>query len=82
VNFVTLLVRAMSAPTERERTLTLRERSFLQALADGDDYITIATKQHIAYRSLKNYMARLFGKMGADSRTHAVAMGLRRGLIQ
>lgn len=67
-------VPGLTCPTERE----IR---FLQALADGFEYAHIAYNEGMALASVKNLAKLICDKLGADNKTHAVAMALRRGLI-
>ncbi len=53
----------------------------LQLLADGEDYRRIAAALGLSLGTLKNHAKTLCEKLGADNKTHAVAMALRRGLI-
>jgi DNA-binding NarL/FixJ family response regulator len=64
--------------------LSTKERFILQALADGEDYDNIAkaVSQTSTYASVKNMTYRAMHKLGADNRTHAVALAFRRGFIQ
>lgn len=62
--------------------LTAHELELLQALADGDGYIAVARNWHNTLGTVKNTSKRMLNKLGADNKTHAVALALRRGLIK
>ena len=61
--------------------LTRREREVLALLADGASNREIASSLGIAARTVAVYVTSILSKFGAESRTEAVAMAIRRGLI-
>ena len=61
--------------------LTRREREVLQMLASGLANKEIAARLNISDHTVKFHVASLLGKLGASSRTEAVALGIRRGLV-
>lgn len=61
--------------------LTPREKEVLQMLASGLGNKQIAAHLKISEHTVKFHVASILGKLGASSRTEAVALGLRRGLI-
>jgi two-component system, NarL family, response regulator YdfI len=61
--------------------LTAREREVLQMLAAGSGNKQIAAKLAISEHTVKFHVASILGKLGAESRTEAVALGIRRGLV-
>ncbi len=61
--------------------LTPRERDVLAMLAEGLGNKTIARRLGISEHTVKTHLAGLFAKLGASSRTEAVALGVRRGLV-
>jgi DNA-binding NarL/FixJ family response regulator len=61
--------------------LTPREREVLQMLASGLGNKQIAANLKISEHTAKFHVASILGKLGASSRTEAVSLGLRRGLI-
>jgi len=61
--------------------LTVREREVLQHLADGLDTEAMAEKMGISSATVKTHIKRLFARMGVHSRAEAVAMGIRREII-
>jgi DNA-binding NarL/FixJ family response regulator len=62
--------------------LTPREAEVLQLLADGLGNKDIAAKLGISEHTIKFHIRSILGKLGAASRTEAVARGLRSGLIE
>jgi DNA-binding NarL/FixJ family response regulator len=66
---------------ELAEPLTPRESEVLQMLASGLANKEIATKLAISEHTVKFHVASILGKLGASSRTEAVARGIRRGLV-
>jgi DNA-binding NarL/FixJ family response regulator len=62
--------------------LSVKERFILQGLADGNEYDAIAESISSTRASVKNMAWRAMIKLGAETRTHAVAQAFRRKLIQ
>jgi DNA-binding NarL/FixJ family response regulator len=61
--------------------LTSREREVLQLLARGLGNKEIAAGLKISEHTVKFHVASILGKLGASTRTEAVTVGLRRGLV-
>ena len=75
-------VMEMSVETaEGIETLTPREKEVLQWMASGMGNKEIATRLKISEHTVKFHVASILGKLGAGSRTEAVFIGMRRGLI-
>jgi DNA-binding CsgD family transcriptional regulator len=62
-------------------TLTRRELQVLRMLADGLGNKEIAQQLGISDHTAKFHVAQILAKLGAGSRTEAVALGIRRGLV-
>jgi two-component system NarL family response regulator len=62
--------------------LTPREMAALKLVADGKANKEIATALDISERTVKTHLAHLFEKLGATSRTEAVRVATRRGLVR
>jgi two-component system NarL family response regulator len=62
--------------------LTPRELSSLRLLADGKANKEIAQELDISERTVKTHLGHLFEKLGVTSRTEAVKVATRRGLIR
>jgi NarL family two-component system response regulator YdfI len=66
---------------DTDRALTLREVEILEMLAEGLRNQAIARRLRISTYTVKFHVASILGKLGAGSRTEAVTLGVRRGLI-
>jgi len=66
---------------ELTEPLTRREREVLQMLAAGLGNKEIASRMGISDHTVKFHVASILGKFGAESRTEAVSLGIRRGLV-
>jgi len=62
--------------------LTPRELSTLRLMADGHSNKEIASALEISERTVKTHLGHLFEKLGVTSRTEAVKVGTRRGLVR
>jgi two-component system, NarL family, response regulator YdfI len=67
-----------AAPVE---TLTAREIEILGMLAEGSGNKQIAHQLGISEHTVKFHVGSIMGKLGAGSRTEAVTVGVRHGLI-
>ncbi|MFL5459842.1 MAG: response regulator transcription factor [Gemmatimonadales bacterium] len=63
------------------RALTRRELSVLRLVALGLGNKEIASQLGISTHTVKYHLASLLAKLGVHSRTEAVTMGLRKGLV-
>jgi NarL family two-component system response regulator YdfI len=76
---------AGSAPArpldELAESLTRRELEVLQMLATGLSNKEIAARLGLSEHTAKFHVASILGKLGAGSRTEAVSLGIRRGLV-
>ena len=61
--------------------LTPREQEVLRLLALGLANKEIASRMNISEHTVKFHVAAILGKLGAASRTEAVAIGIRHGLV-
>jgi NarL family two-component system response regulator YdfI len=62
-------------------TLTVPELEVLRLVADGLSNKEIATRLRISEHTVKFHVASVMGKLGAESRTEAVTIGIRRGIV-
>ena len=62
--------------------LTPRELATLRLLADGKSNKEIANSLGISERTVKTHLGHLFEKLGVTSRTEAVKIATRRGLVR
>jgi DNA-binding NarL/FixJ family response regulator len=65
-----------------EDALTARELEVLQQVAGGNRNRDIAGRLFITEETVKVHLKHIMEKLGAKDRTAAVAIGLRRGIIQ
>jgi DNA-binding NarL/FixJ family response regulator len=65
-----------------DEALTAREIEVLQQIAAGNRNRDIAEKLFIAEETVKVHIKHIMEKLGASDRTQAVAIGVRRGIIQ
>ena len=77
------LSRRHDAATRRApaTALTGRELEVLRMLADGAANKTIAWKLGISEHTVKFHVAQILAKLNAGTRTEAVTLGIRQGLI-
>jgi DNA-binding NarL/FixJ family response regulator len=66
---------------EGERTLTVRQREILQMLADGLQTDAVARQLGLSTETVRTHTKRILAKLHADTRTQAVAIAIRNGLI-
>jgi DNA-binding NarL/FixJ family response regulator len=67
---------------EGERTLTARQREILQMLADGMHTEEVARQLGLSTETVRTHTKRILAKLQAGTRTQAVAIGIRSGLIE
>jgi DNA-binding NarL/FixJ family response regulator len=78
----TLLAASVSAQVSSEaHTLTARELEVLRMMAEGAANKTIAWKLGISDHTVKFHVASILGKLNAGTRTEAVTIGIKKGLI-
>jgi len=62
--------------------LTPREIAVLRLIATGNANKVIAGELSIAEDTVKSHVTNILAKLGANDRTHAVTIGLKRGIIE
>ena len=67
---------------EGDRTLTVRQREILQMLADGMQTEAVARRLGLSTETVRTHTKRILAKLHADTRTQAVAIAIRNGLIE
>jgi two-component system, NarL family, response regulator len=65
-----------------EENLTPREIDVLRLIATGNANKEIAAQLSIAEETVKSHITNILAKLGANDRTHAVTIGLKRGIIE
>jgi NarL family two-component system response regulator YdfI len=68
-------------PGSPQHALTPREIEVLNMLAEGLGNKTIAWRLGISEHTVKFHLGSIFSKLNASSRTEAVTLGIRQGLI-
>jgi DNA-binding NarL/FixJ family response regulator len=79
---VPVVVAACLAEHLSEEDLSKRETEVLQHLAGGNRNRDIAERLFITEETVKVHVKHIMEKLGAHDRTHALAIGARRGFIQ
>lgn len=64
-----------------DSALTPREISVLKLIVGGNSNKDIAAQLHLTEESVKGYVKNILLKLDANDRTHAVTIGLKRGII-
>ena len=75
-------IAALLAEHYSDTMLTTREVEVLNYLIGGNRNRDIADRLFITVETVKVHIRHILEKLGAADRTHAVAIGLRRGIIQ
>ena len=65
-----------------DRTLSARQRQILQMLADGMQTDAVAKDLGLSTETVRTHTKRILAKLEASTRTQAVAIGIRYGLIE
>jgi len=65
-----------------EDALSEREIEVLRQLASGNSNKMIADKLDLSEETIKAHMRNILSKLGANDRTHALAIALKRGIIE
>lgn len=77
-----LLPEARSEPDSRRPMLTERELEVLAGMCEGRSNAEIGRSLFLSEDTVKTHARRLFRKLGALDRAHAVALGYRWGLVR
>lgn len=64
-----------------DAALTPREIDVLRLIARGNANKIIAAELSLTEETVKSHIRNILSKLGANDRTHAVAIGLKRGII-
>lgn len=76
-----LTQRVVETMRAHQVTLSEREREVIRLVAEGLSNRAIAKALFLSEATVKTHLARAFGKLGVDSRTGAVSVARRSGLI-
>ncbi|HEX9891314.1 MAG TPA: LuxR C-terminal-related transcriptional regulator [Actinomycetota bacterium] len=72
------MVRSLPAPAP---TLSPRQRQLVALMAEGLRYAEIAERLGLSPFTVRNYVERIFDRLGVYSRAGAVGVALRAGLL-
>jgi DNA-binding NarL/FixJ family response regulator len=72
---------ATPEPPRRRVELTERELQVLRGMSDGKSNAEIGRELFVSEDTVKTHARRLFRKLGARDRAHAVASAFRAGLV-
>lgn len=75
------LVETVSQPPPPGQDLTGREREVLSLMIEGLNNTQIAAKLTVSPSTIKSHVSSILSKLGVSSRTEAVALALRSGII-
>jgi DNA-binding NarL/FixJ family response regulator len=75
-------VAAEIAEHATDDALTPREGDVLRLVARGNANKAIAAQLSLTEETVKSHIRNILAKLGANDRTHAVAIGLKRGIIE
>ena len=62
--------------------MTSREIQVMRLVASGNANKEIAAQLSIAEETVKSHITNILSKLGANDRTHAVTIALKRGIIE
>ena len=74
-------VATMLAEHAADDALSRREIEILKLIAGGNANKMIAAQLSITEETVKGHVSNILGKLAANDRTHAVTIGLKRGII-
>jgi len=74
-------VTTLEAAARYGQPLTHRELQVLQLITDGLTDDRIATRLHVSAHTVKSHLRRIYGKLGARTRAHAVSLAYRKRVL-
>ena len=75
------LVPGEGAPADESPSLTARERDVLHLVAEGHTNVQVGEKLSISADTVQTHVHNAMKKLGAETRTQAVATAMRQALI-
>ena len=75
-------VAAVLAEHAGEEELSARELNVLRLIAAGNANKEIAAQLSVTEETVKSHVTSILSKLGANDRTHAVTLALKRGIIE
>jgi DNA-binding NarL/FixJ family response regulator len=82
MRYMSMSVAQRMADSLTRATLTTRETEVLKLVATGQSNKAMARQLRIELGTVKSHMSAIMGKLGANSRTHAVRIAAARGLVE
>jgi DNA-binding NarL/FixJ family response regulator len=79
---VSVEIAAEIAAHVTDDALTPREVDVLRMVARGNANKAVAAQLSLTEETVKSHIRNILAKLGANDRTHAVAIGLKRGIIE
>ena len=76
-----VIVQTAGQPPEPGLDLTEREREVLALMVEGLNNTQIAGRLTVSPSTIKSHVSNILSKLGVSSRTEAVALALRHGLV-
>jgi DNA-binding NarL/FixJ family response regulator len=76
-----LQARADESAADTVAALSARERQLLGHLAQGRSNAQIATAMGLSKATVRNYLSRVYDKLGVSSRAEAIVWARQRGMI-
>jgi NarL family two-component system response regulator LiaR len=76
-----VIVQTASQPPEPGLDLTEREREVLALMVEGLNNTQIAGRLSVSPSTIKSHVSNILAKLGVSSRTEAVTLALRHGLV-
>lgn len=80
-NIAAKLAEYSFAPDASEQRLSVRETQILTGISEGLTAKEMSAQMGLALSTVRTYVSRLFKKLGAKDRAHAVSIGYARGLV-
>jgi NarL family two-component system response regulator LiaR len=77
-----VLIKAATGPPGADEGLTTRELEILRLLVSGESNPDIAQRLFVSTSTVKFHVSNILMKLGATTRTEAVAIALQRDLLQ
>ncbi len=81
INYIFSNIKSTTASRTAIDKLTSKELEILKLMARGTSNKEIAVKLGLSLRSVKSYIVNLFLKLDVNSRTEAIAISLRAGIL-
>ena len=75
-------IAAQIAEHSGEESLTPKETEVLRLIAAGNANKQIAAELSITEETVKSRVKNILSKLGANDRTHAVAIAIKRGIVE